>query len=98
MRPCTSTVNGTELTVASTAGDAITIAANGANVTVNGNNVGGANPATLTKITVNADTGANTISLVGVTKAAFPRSRRRAPSPSTAAAAPTPSPAANTRT
>ena len=68
----TPTVIGTELTVASDAGDAIAIAANGANVTVNGANVAGANPATLTKITVNADAGANTISLVGVTKAAFP--------------------------
>ena len=68
----TSTVSGTELTVASDAGDAIAIAASGANVTVNGANVAGANPATLTRITVNADAGANTISLVGVTKAAFP--------------------------
>jgi Ca2+-binding RTX toxin-like protein len=69
----TSTVNGTELTVTSDAGDGIAIASNGTNVTVNGAAVAPATPAaTLTKITVNGGPDANAITLVGVTKAAFP--------------------------
>jgi Ca2+-binding RTX toxin-like protein len=68
----TPTVAGTELTVTSDAADPIAIAASGANVTVNGANVAGANPATLTKITVTGGPGANAITLAGVTKVAFP--------------------------
>ena len=69
----TTTVNGTELTVASDAADAIAIGSDGTNVTVNGAAVAPATPAaTLTKITVDGGPGANVISLVGVTKAAFP--------------------------
>ena len=69
----TSTVAGTELTVASDAGDGIAIGSDGTNVTVNGVAVAPATPAaTLTKITVNGGPDANVITLVGVTKAAFP--------------------------
>jgi Ca2+-binding RTX toxin-like protein len=69
----TSTVDGTELTVTSDAGDGIAIASDGANVTVNGAAVAPATPAaTLTKITVDGGPDANAITLVGVTKAAFP--------------------------
>jgi Ca2+-binding RTX toxin-like protein len=69
----TSTVTGTELTVASNAGDGIAIASDGTNVTVNGAPVAPATPAaTLTEITVNGGPDANVITLVGVTKAAFP--------------------------
>jgi hypothetical protein len=65
----TPTVAGTELTVASDAADAIAIASDGTNATVNGTPVAGATSATLTKIIVTGGPGANAITLAGVTKA-----------------------------
>ena len=67
----TPTVSGTELTLTADAGDAIAVGSDGTNVTVNGPSIG-VPAGTLTKLTVIGDAPANTISLVGVTKAAFP--------------------------
>ncbi len=67
----TPTVSGTELTLTADAGDAIAVGSDGTNVTVNGPSIG-VPAGTLTKLTVVGDAPANTISLVGVTKAAFP--------------------------